>query len=47
MSASSSRAMSFHFGVEAVGEGFSFILMGFVSSDSENMFDEEGERAVA
>lgn len=46
MSASSSRATSFHLGVDAVDEVLIFILMGFVSSVSENILDEEGERAV-
>ena len=45
MSASISRAKSFHFGgcEGALDELVNFIFIGFVSSMSENILEEDGE----
>jgi len=48
MSASISRAASFHFGCgDAAAEVLNFILMGFVISVSEKRCDDEGESRFA
>ena len=47
MLASISRAVSFHFGCgDAVEEDVSFILMGLVSSVSEKICDEDGDKML-
>jgi hypothetical protein len=47
MSASISRAASFHFGWGDAVEEVNFILIGFVISVSEKRCDEDGERRFA